>query len=555
MTKIKWKNKLSQLKKHQLFKKWPLFFSIIVLALLLFRNPFSTRTLIPNLEPWPDTFHYLSPARCLAEGRGFFMCLPNQIGRKQNVPPVYSLLLTPILVINNDVRWFYLLNVLLSLSSLTLLYLIIKKITNNQFINALALFIYTTTYVTYWLPSLVMAENLLVPIFLGLIYLLLVKPSLKPSLLAGTLAASAYGTKYAALGLTAGYAPLYLFKVFIEKRKKWLKLGTAFIFSLSLLYLAFGGWQTVQTVLRFFKPIVHQAGLTDGISTAEQTHTWYSSPENIIPSLKFYSKFILGEPLRILWDVRVLLPKFISLLAIAGLISGVFFKRHRFLSLSLIWLGIIQLIPVLPFYATDGRYAITLFPTLILGLAIVLAIFDEFITKKIKLGHLITLALVFILGGIYLYPKLALLKKQLAVNLKYAETPWIYLTTQEMNSYFASHEFEQTPYLITLTSPYYLDYFGNHTYQTLPLGKWQDFRKESDLVWGVPRDVELIEIYQQKLSAGHPVFVTNYGTNAAAHFEHDYDIIFDTFDLELIQEGCYQQCNLYQLHLAAETLE
>jgi hypothetical protein len=150
---------------------WPLLIAVFILAALLFRNPFSDRTLIPNFDPFPDAFHYVTPPWCLLQGKGWRLCRPEYEGIKPDVPPLYSLTLLPFFAVMNDPRMFYFANVLLSFISLVLLYTILKKVTANAPTIFFVLLLYVTNYFIYWYPSLAMAENLIMTLVLAALLL------------------------------------------------------------------------------------------------------------------------------------------------------------------------------------------------------------------------------------------------------------------------------------------------------------------------------------------------------------------------------------------------
>ena len=114
---------------------------LTVFCLLLFKDVFSERTLIPNFEPFPDTFHYVIPARNLIQGEEFKL---SREGRtlSSSVGPLYSIYLIPFYLMNSDPRMFYFANVLLSLSGFVIFYKILKKIGLNQWINGISLFLF-----------------------------------------------------------------------------------------------------------------------------------------------------------------------------------------------------------------------------------------------------------------------------------------------------------------------------------------------------------------------------------------------------------------------------
>ncbi len=167
------------LKKH-----WVFFVTLVIFLLLLAKNPFSQRTLIPNFEPYPDTIHYVNAAQSLVRGHGLAIWREGR-SLQTSVPPLYSLFLTPLFFIHNDPRVFFFTNIILALFSFLFFYLIIKKITKNQIIQSIALFLYTTNYFFYWYPSLAMAENLTLFLFMTGT-LLLVRPVTKNTVLFAT---------------------------------------------------------------------------------------------------------------------------------------------------------------------------------------------------------------------------------------------------------------------------------------------------------------------------------------------------------------------------------
>jgi hypothetical protein len=185
---------------------------VITFLLLLYKNPFSERNLIPNLEPFPDSIHYLSPALNLVKGGGLLI---EREGRviPPSVPFLYSLTLVPGFLIFSDVRFFYFTNVMLALSGLFFFYKFLTKIITNSYIIFLILFLYVTNYFIYWFPNLPMAENLILPLFLISLYLLASKLTMKKAVLASIVGISFYATKYASLVLTLTFLFLYLVKI------------------------------------------------------------------------------------------------------------------------------------------------------------------------------------------------------------------------------------------------------------------------------------------------------------------------------------------------------
>ena len=61
-----------------------------------------------------------------AHGHGWKLCRTNTVGIKPAVPPLYSMVMLPALIINSDPRVFYFVNVLLALGSVLFLNQILK---------------------------------------------------------------------------------------------------------------------------------------------------------------------------------------------------------------------------------------------------------------------------------------------------------------------------------------------------------------------------------------------------------------------------------------------
>src|SRR5574337_343803 len=110
---------IDSLKKVETWK-WVVLICFILFCALLFKDPFSQRTLIPNLEPYPDTLNYITGARSLISGHGFTLTREGR-SMKVNVPPIYSLTLAPAFLIYSDPRTFYFVNLLFAFATFGML--------------------------------------------------------------------------------------------------------------------------------------------------------------------------------------------------------------------------------------------------------------------------------------------------------------------------------------------------------------------------------------------------------------------------------------------------
>lgn len=533
-------------------KNYILIFIFFIFSLLILRNPYSTRTLIPNLEPFPDAMYYTTTPRCFLNNQEWKMCrLNNEMieGIKPAVPPAYSISLLPAYIVNDHVTSFYFINILLSFISLFLLYKISQNFFKNQYITGLILFFYITNYFTYWYPTLAMAENLLIPLFLGSLLLLQQKNiSLKNSILAGVIAASFYATKYAFAPLTVFFPLIYLIKIYRQKidnnNKNRQVLAAAIPGGIILLNLV-GIPQLINVLNQVFN------GALDSNSSSTVTSGGsYFSISYFKKHIVEYSYSLIGKSQRFLWDATPLTEQWIALPGLFGLIIS--FKNKK-LNLSKLWLVtaiIMQLLFISTFYVVDIRYVYHFLPILLLGFGFFLDHLKNTLLRN-KLNFYSFLITIFL---IYSVTNVLRLKSVLAVNLKYAETPWWYLSQLEMNNYFDNLEItDNKPELITLSAPYLTDNYSNNNYTTLPLNEQQDFHGNFEKVWGVGNYSNLIEMYTSKIENGDNLYLTNFGVSAASHFQTSYKNIEDNFNLSLVQSGCYNLCNIYKLELLEPT--
>lgn len=528
--------------------------------LLLFKNPFSQRNLIPNLEPYPDSIHYISPALSFINGKGFYI---EREGRtfKPTVPFLYSLTLVPMFLINNDARFFYITNILLALCGLILFYFTLRRITGNKFIPSLMLFIYLTNYFIYWYPNLPMAENLTLTLFLVGLFLLTSKMSVRNSILTGILVVSFYGAKYANITLSLVFGVSYLGKIIMETYPEILKKQPVkknirpFLFfllsgagTLSLFFLAeylIRGSSVFEKIQYLMMPLF----LTDRGNAAKivAANPWFSYTY-FNKNFDIYSKALLGEPMRFLWDFTPLLPAYIAKMSLAGLIIGLFVKGWRFVSLYLIGFIILPVIFLSTFYTADARYIYHVIPAMLCGLAIFFSVIKKLVDrKKLTRVFYIFLGVFFILYAVSNFPRI---KYQAALNLRHAETPWNYLSVRNFNEFFsADNNFPEKPVLITAMPPYYIDFLSNSDYKLLPLSTEQEFSNSRNIVWGEEDYRDFLKIYEKYLKANRKVYVTNAGLGNHAFLYRDYNKIKDSFNVKLVKEGCLNTCDIYELSL------
>ncbi len=517
----------------------------LLFSLLLFRNPYSSRTLIPNLEPFPDAFYYTTTPRCFLQNKGWAMCRlhNNEIeGIKPVVPPAYSLSLLTAYLVNPDVRTFYFINVLLSFLSLFLIYKISLNFFKDKIIVGVLLLIYITTYFTYWFPTLAMAENLLIPLFLFSILLMQSKVTTKNSILIGLTAGSFYATKFAFAPLTILLPLIYVIKIINTRGvilKNKVKQTILTLMPVTIILFNLVGYKLIVNILdQLFNKVIKTNNSKKEINNSYFSLSYFSK------YIKEYSNALVGKSQRFLWDNTPLLEKWISFSALFGLITSFKYREYKLTKIYLILAIATQLLFISTFYVVDIRYVYHFLPILILGFGFFLNLLKKSVLKnKLNFNSFIVMILIIYLGSNFIR-----LKSAIMINLKYSETPWWYLSQLEMNNYFKNVSYNnKKPILITLASPYLTDNYSNNSYTTLPLNDQQDFKNNMEKIWGQNNYDDLIILYKQKLKENNQVYITNYGVNAANHFKHSYQQIKDNFNLTLVQSGCYNLCNIYQL--------
>jgi hypothetical protein len=535
--------------------RWIIFFaSFLVLFLLLLKNPFSERNLIANLEPYPDTIHYINPALSLISGKGFHI---EREGRAYNpaVPPLYTVALIPFYLVHPDARVFFFVNLLLSFSSLFLFYKIIIKLFNNVWIVGLLLIFYVSNYFIYWYPTIAMAENLVLPLFLGAIYLLLDPITKKKIILLGILSIAIYATKYANATITGSLFLIFFTKLFLikEKKKQKLKNISLFIVSSLISFSVFAlfeyftkGNNILELLPRFYSWFFpHSVEPASGVAVAK-ADSWFSL-NYFQKNFNIYWKALNGHSMRFLWDSTPIVSKYAGSLGLLGFVLGIFNKRFRYISLGLLLLVFSAVLFLSTFYTTDARYIYHAIPTLLIGFGVFLSLILE--KLKTKNQKTIFYIMLLCLALFYILTNTIRIKNQIVLNLKYAETPWYYITVKNYNEYFDSAKISENkkPILISALAPYYVDFFSNKNFTLLPLSRNQEFPSIREIVWGPNDYSDLIKLYFKYLDGGYAIYVSNYGLGNEQPLHDDFDKIGQNFDLKKVKSGCFEACNIYKV--------
>lgn len=532
---------------------------VLVFLLLIFKDPFSQRTLIPNFEPHPDTFNYIDPAINFVKGVGFNM---SREDRKINlkVPPLYSFSLIPAFVINPDPRMSYYTNAILAFISLFLLWVILKKIFKNRIILYSLLILYITNYYIYWVPSIIMAENLTLTLYVASLFFLLSKISKINLILTSALAVGLYATKYSSIPITTIIIFLSLGRTFFSRFSfiQKIRLVLFFLAAVFLFYLALGIFEEVtkgrSIIGQYFE---HLSSIYKSIpnTTTESGNTPSSSWFGIQyfnQNLPLYLKSLIGSPNRFLWDHNPLVPSFVGILGLVGVFLSFFFKKKRYVSFILLISLVSSSFFMSTFYTFDARYIYIAIPILIIGLGLFVEIIEDRIFAEGN-RKIILKTLIFILICMYLFMNFTRIKSQISLNLKYAETPWYYIAVLKMNEYFTADKIidSKKPILISALAPYLVDYYSNGNYILLPLSYEQEFRGQEtrEKVWGPNDYSDLPKLYKKYLNDGFNVYVSRSGLGNEAYTNRDFNNIVKEFDTQLVVLGCFDQCNIYSVKL------
>lgn len=537
---------------------------VLLFALLIYKDPFSQRTLIPNFEPYPDTFNYIDSALNLVKGMGFTIGREGRI-QSINVPPLYSISLVPFFVIKKDPRMAYYTNATLALISLYLFLLILKKILKRELDIFILLTLYTTNYFIYWSPSIIMAENLTLTLSLAAVYILLLKTSLINSVILSSIAVGIYATKFATLPISIFIVIIYVTKIYMERvsAKQRLKLIIFFISVVLFFYSILGltewitkgnniFYQIFEHLLRIYNSIFQSSAISKTIGGAESssyTSSWFGI-EYIGKNLPAYINSLIGNPNRFLWDYTPLVPRMIAIPGLIGIFFGLFTNKYRFISLVYTLLISSLIIFMSTFYSFDARYIYIIIPMLLVGFGLFIAILRErvaFLRNK-KIANILVVTFI----TFYLFTNFIRIKSQISLNLRYAETPWNYLAILKMNEYFTSDKIKnnKSPVLISALNPYLIDYFSNGNFTLLPLSYDQDLRgTERIAAWGPNDYSDLPKLYKKYLNEGYNVYVSRAGLGNEGYTNRDFNTIVEKFNTKLVQPGCYDQCNIYSVKL------
>jgi glycosyltransferase involved in cell wall biosynthesis len=508
-------------------------FILTTYLLLSLHNPFGRRSLVANLEPYPDSLYYSTPAWNFIQGKGFNMKFFN-LETKLIVPPLYGLYLLPFFYFFGDVRSFYYANMVLMLGSLIFFLALLKKIfKKNYLIRGVVAFLFATSFYFFNLPSLLMAENITLFFLLAGLNLLLGQFTDFRLLLLSFWGVFFWLIKFSNLPLGLVFYLLVFIKVFQDRNKVWQKKFFLYAFASGIIYLTF------VLATNIF------SGQKDPIDVA-------FSPKYFLPFFKKYLTNLFGGETFYLWYREKFTSPLIGWLALAGLIIGLIKKESRLASLQLL-LFIVSLVFFMSFfYVQDARYILVILPLWLIFSGFLIEFIQKSFDKKLVSLLVFVLIAALLLVKNFGYRKNEMmavsLKKQISLNLKYKEEPWNYLAVLNFNRFFENSP-NKNSYLGTFLPPFFLNFYSNKNYQYLPLIESQDFFPGKGGFLEQMKIKNIDDYYRQLLKQNKKVFVSNYYAANLKSWQERFDQLKQNFKLVLKQQGCFDVCNIYQLQL------
>lgn len=500
---------------------------------LAFKNPYKANNLISNLEPSPDVYYYSVPAWNFSRGEGFKM-KAYDVEISGLFTPLYSIYLVPVFYVFKDIRSYYFGNMLLSFLSIFLFLKIIdflfeKK--HNIYLKIILGLVLVTNFYFYNLPSLLMAENLLIVLTLASAYLILEKLNLQTLIANLVIIIFLIFTKISSFPVALIQGVVLIYKII--KSKFWEKIPKKYL--------------VITTVLLFFFfGIAFNKILIPAIKALPSASSSFSILY-IKKTLIIYIKEFVGINGSYLWFNNQHIEKNVGLLCVAGLFLSIFIKKYRkniLLLFSLI-AGVTVFHSMMRY--PEGRYISTVIPLFILFLGVLLC------ELRFKIIYVLFILMYFLtkdtVNGFYERKATSLKRQALNNRLEVNETPWSFIAISNINSYLKD---EGEVYLGTLINPFYVMYFGEKNIEYVPLSSRQEFsgagKGFNDQI--LQKDKTVIDLYRRLLNSGKKLYVTNYYlTYYKGSLDPDYYLLEKEFKFTQVFEGCLGECKLYKLDL------
>ena len=524
--------------KKQFVENW-FFWGLVSFYLFIILASFFGSHVLKNLEPYPDSLYYLSQAKELAQTGKLRLRYQDSV-INFHVPPFYSLVLSPFFLFTQNPQIFVIANIIFGITSLVLIMLIISEKTKSKSAIAIATLILLSHFSFIWFSTLPMTELLGLTLMLLSFYLIIKKKiNLWNLLIIFTLLLSLILTKYLYVTLAMGLGLILLIRLIKEKQSKMLQVIFGLILFSGLLLILF-----LQKI--HYRPFDVFTYLFNSHLNAFYFYSFSYIKQNLL----FYLQTLLGINSQMLWLKTPLSSAGILFLFFFSLFKLWQNKANKFFALS-IFILFCSLFPILLiFYAKDARYLF--FVPALMALAISINWEQSRGKQKFYLSLSIAVSLC-----LQIFTQAPLLKIILSQNILHHSTAWQYEAIQNYNKYFIE---DNNAYLITALPPFFVDFYDNGNYRVLPLSNNQEFINKNQWVWGSDLDLSadeaknknLYDLYNKLLAEEKQIYISNsYITHNHLVIE-DYEKLKKNYNFELVQEGCNNACNIYELRPSPE---
>jgi hypothetical protein len=512
---------------------FPLVFGIGVYCALTFVNPFSTKHILFNLEPYPDALFYVNSAMQFAS-TGSLDVSYHGYTMNPRITPIYTLVLAAGYFFLHGAQLFYVTNVVLGIGSLCCLFFCLRALTKKTSLIWLGMFLYLIHGYIFWLPSLPMAENAVLFFFLATLAAALQFMKSRPWIVAigiGVL----FLTKYTLIGPVIIFGLFLIWKLW--QKKQWQRL----LLSGAILLLSVGAYLFSQYHIHF-NPL-SQFTPTNFNQPSSVSGLVFYSVQFFVPNGVAYLKILFGFREHFLWMTFPFTTFGICVFFVIGEIV-LFWKKRNEMSAFFLLLFFSQFPILLIFYVVDARYSILSIPLIALGVAHVLEHLSLKKSQKKLLCVLLGLAIFW-----QLFSQVGFAKYLIATNTLGRSVAWQYEAVQVANHFFSGGpSVNEKPILITALPPLFVDAYSNQNYTLLPLSPTQEFANKKQYLWGSDIDYQnLISTYENLLQSNRQLYVSN----AYLSSQHEFQVYFDTvqayFNLEKIQDGCLGTCNIWRV--------
>lgn len=522
------------------FKNVVILLLIVVFVFLSFKKVNSSDTLIPNLEPYPDSLYYSVPAWNFVHGNGFSMKTQN-IVIKQQTPPLYGIYLIPFFTLSNNVRSFYYANIILLIGAIIFFGLTIdkiftgKKIYKGILIFFLGFFLVTNFYF-YSIPQLLMAEPITIFLVILGMYLYFSEANTFKTLLAGQISFLLMMVKLSNLPYAAILSTLFFIK-FLPKKglNKYLKL---FLMSTGIGIIYFLTYIFTGKLLLNHKNL---GGTDFGLSHFKE-------------GIKIYARTLFGiEGIRYLWFTERFTSSIVVFVTLIGVIVGLLRTNYRKITFVLLFLIVFSVLFMSFFVVQDIRYIIAILPVYL----IFMGFFIQEISLKINDAFAIVIMLAIIILSLFLKSQgnknemsIITFKKQVGLNLRHREVPWNYEAVEIFNKFTEKADPKKT-YIGTFLPPPFVEIYSNKKYKTLPISSWQEFYwLEPNLLKKIIGGDDVLARYQKLVKEGNNVYITHYyENNVPSQWPKMINDLMLNFKVNRIYNGCLGACDIYQLKI------